>query len=132
MHGDVEGIAVTLEPGLPDSWERRRVERNPQWAQLVGQLLAGLTIVWSGDPSLAAATAVGLVMEFSGGSQVAVALGEVEDGALRYLPTELVAIFDEARAPEYLQSLRGPNDEPVSYQRVVVNPKLGTSSKEDR
>ena len=93
------------------------VSGQSEWSRVLGRLVEVVGVsfhVHADDSSIRPwAFRIGA----SGGTSVTVALGEVSDNVLRYMPDNIVVIFDEAVAREY----QIPSSSQAAWGEIVRN-----------
>jgi hypothetical protein len=104
MNGEREGLAVVLDAEESDL-QRHRLQRvpihdSPEWNQAIGARVSTVGVAWH-EPTAGIAAVWAVRLGFTHDASVVTALGEWEDGALRYSPDHVVAIFDSAIARAY-------------------------------
>lgn len=97
-----EGLSIQFDVGAPSEWSDRSVGASQYWEPQIDRSLSAVSVAWHRQASEAEEVVLGLVLGFEGGGHVAIALGEIQDHAIVYLPEELVVIFDAGMARSYL------------------------------
>jgi hypothetical protein len=77
------------------------VSRLSEWSAVLGRLIETVGVSFHVHADDSSTRPWAFRIGASGGSSVTVALGEVSHGALRYMPDNMLAIFDETIARDY-------------------------------
>jgi hypothetical protein len=118
MEGEREGLAVVFDQ-TPEDLSRDRTKSMPvpdetRWRKAYGAAVMAVGVSWH-RPTADVEAIWAVRLEFSSGQSIVVALGELRDGTLRYIPDQLVVIFDAAIARSYVLEAGG---EPAWGQNI--------------
>lgn len=105
--GISEGISVRLDSAVPEDWSRVTASGERSWLHVMGSRLVGVELLWHLLDVEAGESALGLRLHFDSGGEVMIAVGELDVDQIRYLPDELVVIFDPEVALAYVSPLVG-------------------------
>jgi len=125
MEGELEGVGVVFDQ-TPADLSKDRTKSAPvpdetRWRRAFGAVVVAVGVSWHRPAAdLAAIWAVRL--EFSSGQSIVVALGELRDGTLQYIPDQLVVMFDAAIARSYVIEAGG---EPAWGHNIPSAPDRG-------
>src|ERR1700674_4290433 len=110
MEGEHEGVAVVFDQ-TPADLSKDRTKSVPvpdetHWRRAYGAVVMAVGVSWH-RPSADVDAIWAVRLDFSSGQSIVVALGELRDGTLQYIPDQLVVIFDTAIARSYLIAAGG-------------------------
>lgn len=105
MRGIDEGLAIELRksverPAVDADLARIDVSPLPEWRNVLGRSVEGTAVGWHVPNEGSASMPWSFRLDF-GAANVVIALGEVVDWEVDYLPDSLVVIFDESVARSY-------------------------------
>jgi len=104
MDGLVEGLGLQIwtdSDAMTLRNDQTEVSATPEWRPLVGETVDAVGGAWHVPNEGCPDTLWAIRLSLSGGSSVAVGLGEVEDDVVQYQPDALVVLFGEAAARRY-------------------------------
>lgn len=103
--GFSEGISVRFDSALPEDWSRVLASGERSWQRVMHSRLLGTEMVWHLLDVEAGESALALRLHFDSGDEVMIAVGELDADQIRYLPDELVVVFEPEVAREYVSPL---------------------------
>lgn len=109
MEGPIQGLDVERLAGAT-GWATPRVSRDnvtdmPEWKPLTGRRVEEVGVAWHESEEGPEETLWSLRLSFGEAGSVVVALGQVREGRVRYMPDEFIVIFDEDLARSYFSPL---------------------------
>jgi hypothetical protein len=105
MAGEREGVAAVFDQTDADL-RNDQVQPSPvpdesRWRKAIGAVVTGVGVSWH-QPTGDIAAIWSVRLEFSFDPSIVVALGEWRDGAVHYIPDQIVVIFDAEIARRYV------------------------------
>jgi hypothetical protein len=104
MEGAIEGLAITISQ-TPENIDRRLsasdVSQLPGWQEILGLSACEIGTAWHVPNEGCPQSLWSLRITYSNNCSVVIALGEVDEGSMKYQPDGLVVIFDEAATASY-------------------------------
>jgi hypothetical protein len=107
--GSDEGLALQFNSDVPSEWVWNEVRTEPGWASIIGSELIAIDLFWHHAESVASKTVLGIRFRLSSGRSVTIALGEIYEDQLSYIPDNLVVAFADSVATTYLDASEGGN-----------------------
>jgi len=105
MAGEREGLALVFDQTEADLRNDRvqpvQVPDESRWRKAIGAVVTAVGVSWH-QPTAEISAIWSVRLEFSFDLSVVVALGEWRDGAIHYIPDQIVVIFDTAIAQRYV------------------------------
>lgn len=91
------------------------VSRDDQWSAILGYSVESVAIAFCFHDFTSSMRPWSFRLGLSGSSSVTIALGEIREGRLQYMPDNIVVIFDEATAQLYVV----PNSPESAWGEVI-------------
>lgn len=105
MHGEDEFLSIvptliseSRPRGLIDAFSATEV---PEWIGILERTITGIGVAWQMPNAGRPASVWAIRIDLDGGRSFVIALGEIREGILAYLPDSVVVLFDREDAEAY-------------------------------